>query len=431
MRSIHTVAMAFLAAGALAGCPAEEGDGGGDDAGDDDGDGGDDGGDDGDGGAWRALPLPDTDDGILREGEDRITGFHCVAPDRCVVSTDNFDGGALFAANKTGITDTLIVSKDVQDVSATLGKQTFHGFDTTPMGVIARLSSGTDMVYAAGDPLLPASWTVGDPGIHPDGSDFGLTPQLFFRSNAAGNRWILWNKYGSYEASQAPGPTTQWRGLWSPQQNPPVPADLPARRRADPTLCNTEVGNRTSPPLADTFYIGSDLETIIYPSYTMNARGDDAPGACVSTDGGRSFHQAPLPAEVGEYGPSAIRCLDDDNCFAINGLSIYDNSFWIYRTTNASAGKDLTWTKATIPALPIDGVTANAIFFAPGGQRGFVVGGNNGKALLLATTDGGATWVDRSPELAALRVGVLFSGAAPDERTVWLGGVDGALLVSN
>ncbi len=118
-----------------------------------------------------------------------------------------------------------------------------------------------------------------------------------------------------------------------------------------------------------------------------------------------------------------MTCLDKDTCFAFNGTQSQANTY-LYKSTNASMGKNSTWTKATLPAgfATSTDITLAAVFFAPDKRHGWAVGNNNRKPLLLRTSDAGLTWVDISGQVAALADSDLVNGFALDKDRIWVVG---------
>jgi photosystem II stability/assembly factor-like uncharacterized protein len=96
----------------------------------------------------------------------------------------------------------------------------------------------------------------------------------------------------------------------------------------------------------------------------------------------------------------------------------------------------VTWRDVPLPgAVASRSIELPAGFFAPDGQHGWLAGQdrNASSAVLLATTDGGASWtaVDGVADAVnAFHGGKLYTGFALDATHIWLGG-EGGLVMHN
>jgi photosystem II stability/assembly factor-like uncharacterized protein len=154
---------------------------------------------------------------------------------------------------------------------------------------------------------------------------------------------------------------------------------------------------------------------------------EDRPGACVSLDGGNTFHYAELPSgEVAYGGPRGLRCNDAEHCWLFGDGSATEPSY-VYRSSGSlSAG--VSWIRAMIPDGPER--KFRNIAFAPDHRHGWLVGSEApDRGLLLKTEDGGATWSDNLVTANADFEGAeLLSVFALDARNIWVGGASGLLL---
>ena len=387
--------------------------------------------DGGSSGGWRRLTLP-VGPGTEDHSTDRVTGVYCTALDSCAVVTDSGSGspaGNVYAATDRAVPRVLIAGSTLEATARVLGGPGFVGITRTRNGLVARSFSSL-YVHAERDFSNAASWSASYMGRV--GSDsFGLNRVQDIQVSAAG-RWAMINYRGAvYESTTGPGETGTWTNLWSPTARPSVPADFAARRAADPTLCDSDVSTGIAPSPTQNVYVSQDLALMLHPAGGLNQSGTAAPGVCYSTDGGHTFHHVALPGVGGELGPLAVMCLGNDRCFAFNGLSSDDNSAYVYRTTNASAGAAMTWTRATLPTSLMADVVLNHMFFAPDRMNGWLLGAKRSTSLLLHTTDGGLTWTDQTAGLSGVTAEKLHCGFALDATHIWIGGTNAALLFSD
>jgi hypothetical protein len=269
------------------------------------------------------------------------------------------------------------------------------------------------------------------------GEAFGGNAQEALRGDAD-DHWLLINHVGYvYGSSSAPSAGTDWTKLWSPTATPPVPEDFEDRYAADGTLCDSDVSTGEAPAATQNVYISEDLGLAMFPAGGLNQSGTAKPGVCISTDRGVTFYNVPFAdladLDISAPGPIAVTCLDNDDCFAYNGVDLELGSVYLYYTNNASAGKASVWHRATLPAGLDAGTDVNpyVLFFAPDKMHGWLAGANEENPMLLATTDGGHTWTNKSAAISALTDQRLHSGFAVDADHVFLGGEDGTLLYTD
>ncbi|MBA2662090.1 MAG: hypothetical protein H0U74_07315 [Bradymonadaceae bacterium] len=360
----------------------------------------------------------------------RVTGVWCDAANSCVYSVDTNDGhGYLGSASSEGVTGVVLDGATVATASGANFNIRFLGFNKTSAGLVARVDSAASYVSAAGAITAPESWSTSTFGVNGDG-DFRFGNKQWMIASAADGKWryiyngVLWG------ADSAPGPETLWTGLWSPDRNPSFPADYLTRKGADPTLCGGAPQMNILPSVTQFAAISADMGTFIYPANAINQGGGDPSGVCVSTNAGVTFNQVPFDGLGDELGPKAVYCVGGDKCWAYNALPNDVDSVFIYYTTNASAGANMTWTRATLPvSVPNEDVQFNHIFFAPDATNGWMVGSIRNNAMLLNTTDGGQTWTNLSGGVMAKTDTVrLHSGFALDANKIWIGGEKGTFL---
>ncbi len=373
------------------------------------------GGDGGNGGPT-AITVPDM--------AQRVTGIFCTAPGTCLFGTDATDMGSpthLYLTDGKTVTATLVTSdmayaSKLNVVSAGIPFGSIQSIDGK---VYAEFQGDAGAAAIAnGDPTQPSSWGTVSFGSD-DAGVFGLNQQVALAH--AGGTWTYFISHQILEASAGPASSTTWTPIWAPQASPPIPADIDQQRTADPTLCDTEpyVGN--APPAPQMGYVAPDRSMIAYPAGGAGVLGDDAPGMCISTDGGHSFHLAAIAGVAS--GPRGVACTSKDHCVAYTSPMETDGQadvVWI--SNDASKGVASTWTAASLPMLRSDAYLTDA-FFAADATHGWMLGYDNGAtALLLATTDGGATWTDVSDALGPHDDFRPWAGTAIDASHILVGG---------
>ena len=371
--------------------------------------------------AFRAIKLPGDD--------ERVTGAYCASAKACVISTNVFGGaGHIYATDGQKITGTLVTgdSKFAEKLG-TLGELNFDGFSKVGNRLIANVEgAGGSFVSATGDITQAASWTSVKIGTVSGDGTFGLNQQMGIGTKD--DRWVHFTFRTIYETTDAPEPGALWSALWSPV-SPSVPSNFESLRKADKTLCGSDPGVSITPRLTQAAYVAPDLSVILYPSGARNQRGDDTPGVCISTDGGKRFYHVEFKGINEDYGPLGVACLNSSKCWAYGGLDNAPESAFVYFTIDAQKGVNSTWTKAKLPSLRED-TKFRSIGFAPDGVNGWLVGwSGSGDTLMLTSTDGGASWKDATSSVRALAPNArLHSVYALDAAHVWIGGEKGTLL---
>jgi hypothetical protein len=397
--------------------------------------GGDDDGGGGGGGStgFHAVELPN------EQSPNDVRAVYCTAPNKCIIATRSNvgDPGAVFAVSDTTVGDKLLDGKymgPVSSVSSVLGDLDFIGLEPTRNGVVAHITASSVYAVASGDVTAKASWSFVNMGRE-SGDALPLNAMAALQQGSDG-KWLFINKLGGvYSASKPPSATTVWTIVWQPDATPSVPADFEDQYAADPTLCDADVTAGGLPEPSSMAYIAQDLSVVVSPAGGLNQSGTAKPGVCISVDGGAHFYNVAftgVPEDVSSPGPVGVTCIDKDTCWAYNGLIAQEGTAYIYYTTNASAGKASTWTRAMLPASVTKGsdTTLSGMFFAPDKMHGWTVGNLDHDALLLRTTDGGRTWQDVSDSVQGVKNNDLYNGFALDNDHIWLAGRFGTLMAT-
>ncbi|MFT3713310.1 MAG: hypothetical protein QM817_37115 [Archangium sp.] len=385
-------------------------------------------------GGFRKIAMP--------QGQDdaNVTGVFCTAIGKCVMTTHSNTGdpGAVFALSDTAVGEKLVdgvYPGPVPTAAAVLGDLDFDGLDKTRNGVVARLAASGAYISATGDITQKSSWTVVPMGRE-GGDTLPLNAQAALQLDASG-KTVLINKRGFvYTSSAAPADSTVWTELWGPTATPSVPADFAAQLALDSRLCDSDVTAGGLPLPSQPAFISQDLAVMVTVAGGLNQDGNAPPGVCISTDQGAHFYSVPFagtPMSATSPGPLGVTCIDNDKCWAYNGLQFQEGTAYIYFSTNASQGKNSTWTRATLPAAfsASDDISLSGIFFAPDATHGWAVGNNSHKALLLRTTDGGKNWTDVSASVSSVLDNDLYNGFAIDADHIWLSGRFGTLMTTS
>ncbi|HET8985091.1 MAG TPA: hypothetical protein VFN03_04950 [Trueperaceae bacterium] len=364
------------------------------------------------------------------EPSERITGMYCTSVTTCVVSTEHIGAPShIYLTDGHSITAALVTADSaLSEVLGVLGYVGFMGF--TPVGETLMVmvdGSGNALLTATGDMTDPASWTAATIGIADGSTSFGGGQQIGW--GVADGRWVYFQRSTIYASTDPPSPGALWLPEWSPTPPGEVPSDLAELLRAEPNLCLAQPSVGISPRLVQAGYVAPDLSIVLYPAGARNQTGTVGPGVCVSDDGAQTFTHVPFPELTGDLGPLGVYCSGLDVCVAYGGLQSEPESVYIYITHDPEAGAAATWTRAQLPSMREDS-RFRGVSFAPGGVHGWAVGAVGGSSpLLLATSDGGATWVDVTSAVRALAPDTrLHSVYAVDAEHVLLGGEDGVLI---
>lgn len=368
-------------------------------------------------GGWTAMPLVDDtsnpDRIIYHKGNDRVTGIYFESADKgFVVSQGEGEtavrGGAVFKTTGTEV-KSVAFSGDSTGITL-LGSVDFVGLEKTPTGYLA-------MAYASD---VIASRDGGNTfTIEKNGTDFGIENVLGYKVTSSGTTIVPDARIVSV-SSTAPGPSATYTDVWAPNGSPMIPAEL------TPDMCTGGPFGPGVPATRYSVYISPDRNFL---AYTSNP-GTYEPQVCTSTDGGHTFyaHKLTVPSSADNFPPTGVTFTNTQN-----GITWFTSSAagaYIKHTTDG--GK--TWTDVPLPSdVATDSFQLPAAWFAPDGQHGWIAGYDldTSRALLLATSDGGATWktVPGVAEAAAAAGGdKLYAGFALDADHVWIGGERGLLM---
>jgi photosystem II stability/assembly factor-like uncharacterized protein len=238
----------------------------------------------------------------------------------------------------------------------------------------------------------------------------------------------------------APGPGAVWTERWAPEANPTFPNPIPAGG------CGYGPRTRITENLTQLGAISPNDQHVLYITRSADVDADPSVQViCVSHDGGVTFAPKSLAVRgtvdnASAVGPTAVTMVSDTVAFAaVSDFSGRDGgTATIYQSTDSGD----TWTATTTPAaLSTKVIQIATVFFAPGGTVGYAIGQNDTDrdALLLKTTDGGATWTVPAGA-AALETSLdgvfgsfhrLFTGFALDDNHLWVGGDRSALFYSD
>jgi hypothetical protein len=372
---------------------------------------------------WTAMPLVDdkrTENTVFHSGNDMVTGIYFNSLNEGFVATTGSNqtfsqGGALFRATQKQVTDIAIGGDGL--VKCLLGSLNFVGVEKTSKGYVAR-AHACELIASedGGKSFVVQAVGVGDP--------FGIERVLAFRETGSGALLVRDSGVVSVTTA-APGPNAIWDDTWAPEGAPPTPNPLPADQ------CQGRPDGPLNPPLSTSVYVSADAKFIAYTSSP-----NDNPQICISNDGGKSFYPKVLPgvaADVLFAAPMGVTFANDTTGITWYANNIYPGATYIYRTTDSGN----TWAKVDVPTdIAGKDVELNTGFFAPDGQHGWIVGYNfsNKIALMLKTSDGGATWSTASGDLAAKVSEAggdkLRAGFALDAYHLWVGGDRGILMAN-
>jgi hypothetical protein len=360
----------------------------------------------GGGGAWKAMPLLD-DGNVTRSGNDLVTGIYFASPDDGYVVTQSDmgsfgDGGAVFKTSGSEVTSLAFSGKDGGPSES--GGVDFVGVDPTPNGIVA-FAYSADVVASTDH---GATFT-----IVKDGNLAGIEPVLALRESNSGTTIVRETGVVSTSPS-APGPSASFTDVWAPNGDPPTPNPVPA------DMCQGGPRGTGAPVTRASVYVSNDRQTIAYTS----APNFD-PQICISHDGGSSFHPVLLtvPDTADSVPPTGIAFANATTAITWWASQSAPGNAYIQRSTDGG----MTWTTVALPSdVASHELELPGGFFAPDGTHGWIVGydHDSSHALVLSTTDGGASWASESIDSEYK----LYSGFALDATHVWIGGQAGTLL---
>jgi hypothetical protein len=361
------------------------------------------------------------DDIVFHEGNDLVTGIFFNGLDDGYIATSGDegtfnDGGAIFRAKQKQVTEVLFGGDD-KGSTCFGGAVTYAGVQKTKSGYVA-MAHACELVVSEDGGKSFGFKAVGA------GKPFGIERVLAYRETATGAMLVRDTGVVSVTTSP-PGPNAIWDDVWAPNGVPPTPDPVPDDQ------CQKGPRGLNVPALSQAVYVSPDGQFIAYPS-----SANDDPQICVSTDGGRSFYPKFLPGVAEDVlfaPPNGVVFASPVVGVTFYANNIYPGRGYIYRTVD----KGNTWAKVELPAdVANKEIELMGGFFAPDGQHGWIVGYNyeNSIALLLKTSDAGATWSSASGDLAAkiseANGGKLRTGFALDANHLWVGGEYGVLMAN-
>jgi hypothetical protein len=352
------------------------------------------------------MPLLD-EGSVTRADNDLVTGIYFSSPDDGYVVTQGDmgsfgNGGAVFKTSGSEVTSIAFSGKD--GGPSLLGTIDFVGVDPTPSGIVA-FAYSADIIESTDH---GATFTIAK-----DGNLAGIEPALALRESASGTTIVRDTGVVS-TAPTAPGPSATFTDVWAPNGDPPTPNPVPS------DMCQGGPLGTGAPVTRSSVYVSSDRQTIAYTS----APSFD-PQICISHDGGASFYPVLLTVPDGseDYPPTGIAFANATTAITWQASQSTGGNAYIQRSTDGG----MTWTSIALPAeIASHSIELPGGFFAPDGMHGWLVGYDHDSsgALLLTTSDGGATWATESVESEHK----LYSGFALDATHVWIGGEAGTLL---
>lgn len=363
------------------------------------------------GDTWAAMPLindnSNPDRIVTHVGNDVVSGIYYESPDKgyIVAQEDglrNTRGGALFKASASAVTSIAFIGTN--DSLRHNGSIDFVGIEKSPTGYIA-------MAYAS---ELVASDDGGATFQLKDNAAagrFSIEAILAVQVSSSGTTMITNNGVISSSAS-APSGTASYEDIWETDRSRPV------------SQCQDGPRTSLSPTTRYSVYVSPDRALVAYTSAP-----NQQPTICVSTDGGNSFTARALGVSNVTTAPSGVVFLSKKRGFAWFGSSAVGVAY-VKRTADGGA----TWTNATLPAdVATSAIELQAGFVGTDCLHGWIAGFDNtaDRAVLLVTTDSGATWTKVAgvaEAVAAVNGSKLYSGFAIDTAHIWLGGSNGVVV---
>jgi photosystem II stability/assembly factor-like uncharacterized protein len=358
------------------------------------------------GDAWTTMKLvndvTNPDRPITHIGADFVTGIHYSSPDQGVIVTQddglmNPRGGAVFKANATAVTS-IAFGGDETGINH-MGTIDFTGLEKTPTGYIA-------MAYASeviGSDDGGATFGI---KLNAPAGRFSIDRVLAFAVSATGATLIHDNGVIATSAS-APGPTSSYDDVWKNSQGNAMCPDGPR--------------STTVPITHASVYVSPGRTRIAY-----TANPSSTPMVCKSIDGGRSFTAQRLTV------PNVARptgVLFPTKKVGIAWYGSANTPAYIRRTDDGGA----TWREVALPAaIATHNVDLPGGYFAPDCMHVWLAGFDlaTSQALLLASSDAGATWSvvpGVGDAVAAANGDKLYTVFALDTAHIWVGGARGVI----
>lgn len=370
---------------------------------------------------WTIIPLIDqvspTDpkDTVLRT-DDTVTGINFQSADKGLIVTQeghgsNGAGGVVFHATSSAVTSVAFSDVDQQ-------ASDYVGIVPTANGYIA-LTDAYEFISSSDGGATFTHALTGMARDHTNGT-FGLEHALAYQVSPTGT--TIATDTGVIAVSiDASAPTaTTYEDVWAPTGIPPIPDVL------EPGECEFGPATTGLPAVNNSVRVSEDRSFIVYTSNDDNFH----PQICISTDGGHSVFATNLDVadDLTGFSPTGVLFTD-----RMHGITWFGNQLatpYVQRTTDGGA----TWHNVALPAaVATSNVELPVGFFAPDGLHGWLAGFDYGvsRAVAITTADGGETWTTVSGVGAAVDAAggsKLYAGFALDEKHVWFGGVDGALI---
>lgn len=371
---------------------------------------------------WTQMPLLDdlssSARAVYHKGNDLVTGIHYESPDKGFIVSQGANetyarGGAVFKASASAVTAIAFSGDDTG--LRQRGAIAFTGLERTPTGYIA-MAYATDVIASHDG---GATFTIQG---NSNAERFGIEPVLAFQVVSAGpaTGTTLVRETGVVTVSSTPpGLGAVYEDIWAPHTPESIPDPVPA------DVCQLGPRGTGTPVTRYSVYVSADRSFL---AYTSNP--NHHPEICISTDGGRTFYPHPLdvPESARDVPSTGVTFTSP-----ATGIAWYASSFggkYIKRTVDGGR----TWSDVPFPReLAASQLQLPAGFFAPDGQHGWLAGYDHTSraALLLATTDGGASWSRVSgvaEAVDAFHGDKLYSGFALDANHIWVGGARGLLM---
>jgi hypothetical protein len=374
------------------------------------------------------MPLPDVTlpDGtqLQNGGNSLVAALWFDAPGHGLIGL----AGANATAGKGGAVLGVISPNDVGTTPLLAGggafpmniPANFYGFTANAFGIVARTDQENLFVKSLDGGM---SFIVDLAG---DGSLPTEAGAQVYMDEADDSSWLFVDGAGRFwQSPKSPDGLTKWAETWAPGATPPVPSPLPAGACQAATLL-------VDPIPSPQIYRSPDGSRIVYPGDLASTGG--VVGVCLSTDGGKTFAPVAFPGvpASAQRAPTVLEFADATHGVALFADDAGSVAGQAYAYLTADGGQ--TWTAGALPPVVTSGGAAiRGAFGAAGSGETWAVGWLSGAEtlpLLLQSTDGGATWTDRSATLAANPASHhrLYVGFALGAGDVWVGGDSGALL---